>query len=296
MNEAAAKKRKRLQFHDTLPLMIRLLIWLCLVMVVILMGLPILNVLAVSFSEKTMSEKPGLILFPSPFTPEGYDFIWNNQNLWRPFLITIYVSVAGTLIHIFLSSVAGYVLIHKDLPLRKLLITFVVLTLTVPGELTLISMYEIYRQFRLINTITVLVINGAVGGLSVLLMQNFFLEVPLSLSEASRIDGASELKIFRKVYLPLSVPGIVTIGTLQFIGRWNNITNVVALISDQRKYTLPVVLRMILFEQSGISGTTYVFNNAKMAAVALTALPMVLLYFIAQKFFKTGAFLGAVKE
>ena len=170
------------------------------------------------------------------------------------------------------------------------------LTMTIPGELTLISMYEIFRNFGLLNTYTGLIIGGAASGFSILLMRNYFTSVPLSLAEASKIDGASDFTIFRKVYLPLSVPGIMTIGTLQFIGRWNSIANVITIISDQRKYTLPVILRIILNDQSSTSGTAYVFSNAKMAAVALTAVPLVLLYFFTQKFFHSGVMLGATKE
>jgi putative aldouronate transport system permease protein len=88
----------------------------------------------------------------------------------------------------------------------------------------------------------------------------------------------------------------MTISTLQFIGRWNNITMTVALISDMKKWTLPVVLRQILFDPSAASGATYVFANAKMAAVVLTALPLIVLYFTTQKFFNSGIMLGASKE
>ena len=290
------RKLKKLQSTDELPIAPRVGIWICLVFVVVVMGLPMLNVAAVSLSERAKSDTPGLVLFPNPVSFEGYDFIWNNRNLWRPFLTTVFVSVVGTLLHVFLSSTAGYVLIHKELPWRNALTTFVMLTMTVPGELTLVSTYQVYRDFRLINTLTALIINGAVGGFSVLLMRNFFSGVPASLAEASRIDGASDFTIFRKIYFPLSIPGIMTISTLQFIGRWNAITSVATLISDQSKYTLPVVLRIILVDQASTSGTAYIFSNAKMAAVVLTALPLVILYFFTQKFFSTGVILGATKE
>ena len=291
-----AKKRKRLQFEDKLPLPIRFIIWFFLFFTIIVMGIPMLNVLAVSFSDRVSSDSPGLVLFPNPFSVDGYDFIWNNRNLWQPFLVTLYVSVTSTIIHVFLSSVAGYVLIHKEMPLRNILTTFIMLTMTVPSELTLISTYEIYRQLGLINTYAALIISGAAGGFSILMMRNYFMGVPQSLAEASKIDGASAFRVFRSVYIPLAIPGVMTIGTLNFIGRWNNITHVITVISDQKKYTLPVVLKNILGDPASTSGTAYVFNNAKMAAVALTAVPLVLLYFTTQKFFSSGVMLGATKE
>jgi putative aldouronate transport system permease protein len=254
-----------------------------------------MNVLAVSLSEATKSDAPGLILFPSPVTTEGYFFIWDYVDLWRPFANTAYVSIVGTLFHVLLASMAGYVLTQQDMPFRKTLTTFVLLTMTVPGELSLVGIYAVNKELKLINTYSGLIVNGLVSGFSVLLMRNYFMGVPQSLAEAARIDGCSEFKIFRRIYLRLSTPGLMTIGTLELIRRWNNITLTVALISDIKKWTLPVVLRAILFEPTSTSGTAYIFANAKMAAVVLTAMPLVILYFFAQRFFTAGAFLGSTK-
>ena len=265
--------------------------------VAVTMIFPMINVLTVSLSEATKSNYPGLILWPQGFTFEGYDFIWNRIDLWRPFVITVYVSIVGTILHIFLSSMAGYVLIiHEDLPFRKLFTSFVLLTMAVPGELTLVSLYEINKQLHLTNTLSAIIINGAASGLSILLMRNYFSSVPKSLLEASKLDGASELKTFINVYLPLSGSGIVTIGTLEFIRRWNNITITVSLLSKRSLWTMPVYLREILFEQSNTAGSEFIFANAQMAAVVLTAVPLVILYFFTQDFFNSGVTLGAVKE
>lgn len=265
-------------------------------LVVMVMGLPMLNVLAVSLSTQADSENPGLVLFPSPATLEGYRFIWSYTNLWRPFANTACVSVVGTVLHVLLSAIGGYVLMQRDLPLRKLLTTFVILTMTIPGELTLVSLYQVNRDFGLVNRYAGLIVNGAVGGFSILLMRNYFMGIPLSLGEAARMDGSSELSTFSRIYLRLSVPAVVTVATLQFIGRWNNIALVATLISDMKKTTLPLVLRGLLVEVQSTSGTAFIYANAKMAAVVIAALPLVILYFSAQRFFIAGAMLGATKE
>ena len=264
--------------------------------VVAAMGLPMLNVLAVSLSTPTNSENPGLVLFPSPATLEGYRFIWSYINLWRPFVNTLYVSVVGTVLHVMLSALGGYVLMQRDLPLRKILTTFVILTMTIPGELTLVSIYQVNRDFGLINRYAGLIINGAASGFSILLMRNYFMGIPQSLAEAARMDGSSELSTFGRIYLRLAVPATVTVATLQFIARWNNIALVATLISDMKKTTLPLVLRGLLVELQTTSGTAYVYANAKMAAVVISAVPLVVLYFFAQRFFVAGALLGATKE
>ena len=288
--------KNRLSKKDDLPLALRLLSILLLVVVVVLMGLPMLNVLAVSLSTQAKSDSPGLVLLPAPPTFEGYTFIWKHTNLPRPFFNTVYVSVVGTVLHVLMASLAGYILCQSKLPFRKAMTTFILLTMTVPYELTMIGIYAVNRDLGLTNTYTGLIVNGMVSGFSVFLMRNYFQAIPLSLAESARIDGSGEWRIFSSIYLRLSVSGLMTIGTLELIRRWNNITMTITLISDMKKWTLPVVLRFILFDQTSTSGTSYIFANAKMAAVVMTALPLIVLYFFTQSFFSSGIMIGSVKE
>jgi putative aldouronate transport system permease protein len=280
---------------ERLPLPARALVWAVALLTIAVMGLPMLNVLAVSLSTPASSESPGLVLFPKSLSLEGYSFVWGTIDLWRPFLNTLFVSTAGTLLHAVLAALGGYVLAQEELPFRKALTTFVLLTMTIPSELTLVSIYAVNKQFRLINTYAGLILNGAVSGFSVLLMRNYFSGIPRSLSEAARIDGCPESGIFWRIFLRLAKPGLATVATLELIRRWNNIAMTVTLISDMKKTTLPVVLRWLLFEMSTASGTAYVYANAKMAAVVISALPLVALYAFAQRFFVAGALAGSVK-
>lgn len=293
-----SRRRSRRTGHlgARLPVPVAVLNALFLLLVVVAMGLPMLNVLAVSLSTQTGSENPGLVLVPSPATLEGYRFIWSYVNLWRPFANTAYVAVVGTILHVVLSAVGGYVLMQRGMPLRKAMTTFVILTMTIPGELTLVSLYQVNRDFGLVNRFAGLIVNGAASGFSILLMRNYFMGIPASLAEAARIDGSSEVATFRRVFVPLSVPAVITVATLQFISRWNNIALVATLISDLRRTTLPVILRGMIAEVQSTSGTAFIYANAKMAAVVITALPLVVLYFSAQRFFVAGALLGATKE
>jgi len=288
--------KPRLIRKDQLPIPIRAFNILMLLLVVVLMGLPMLNVLSVSLSTQAKSDSPGMVLWPNPPTFEGYQFIWKYTNLATPFFNTVYVSVVGTVLHVILASLAGYILCQPNLPLKKGMTTFVLLTMTVPYELTMIGIYAVNKDLGLINTYTGLIVNGMISGFSVFLMRNYFQAIPQSLAESARIDGASELRIFSSIYLRLALSGLLTIGTLELIRRWNNITMTVTLISDMKKWTLPVVLRFILFDQTSTSGTSYIFANAKMAAVVLTALPLIVLYFFTQSFFSSGIMIGSIKE
>lgn len=163
---------KQLVKRDRLPLPVRIINVALLIFVVVLMGLPMLNVLAVSFSTQAKSDTPGLVLWPSPATVQGYTFIWNHVRFAVPFFNTIYVSIVGTVLHVLMASLAGYVLSQPQLPGRKVLTTFILLTMTIPYELTMIGIYAVNRDLHLTNTYTGLIINGMISGFSVLLMRN----------------------------------------------------------------------------------------------------------------------------
>jgi putative aldouronate transport system permease protein len=289
------QKQTRLKKQDILPLWLRIIGIIVLAFIIVVTGIPMLNVLSVSLSSAAKSDSPGLILFPSPLTSEGYSFIWNYTNLKVPFFNTVLVAVVGTLLHVFFSSLAGYVLAQDHLPFKKTMVSFVMLTMMIPSQLSMIGIYVLNKQLHLLNTYQGLIINGMVTGFSVFLMKNYFEGIPRSLAESARLEGASEFTIFNKIYMRLSLSGFMTIGTLEFIRKWNDITMTITLISDMKKWTLPVVLRWLLFDQAETSGTSYVYQNAKMAAVVITSVPLIVLYFFTQNFFKEGALVGSVK-
>jgi len=288
-------KKHKLVNTDRFPLIIRFLLAIFLILLIAIMAIPMINVVAVSLSTRANADSPGLVLFPNPATFDGYAFIWNNFNLKHPFYNTLYISVVGTLLHVFMASLAGYIISKKDIPFRTHLTTFIMLTMAIPTELSMIGLYSVNKQLGLINTYSALIINGMVTGFSVFIMRNYFLSIPASLEESAKLDGASEFRVFMSIYMRLSTSAILTIGTLEFIRRWNNISIVVTLISDMDKWTLPVVLKMLLFDSNSTSGNIFIFANAKMAAVVITALPLILLYFVSQNAFVSGAKTGAIK-
>jgi putative aldouronate transport system permease protein len=240
--------------------------------------------------------QPGVRLIPDHFTLEGYKDIWSRVQLWRPFLNSLFVTSIGTFIQVVLSSMAGYVLIQQDLPFKKIMTSIIMVTMMIPGDLTLISIYSLNKQLGLINSYSGLIINGLVSGFSILLMRSYFLSVPSSLAESARIDNASEFTIFWKIYLPLSIPGLATISFLEFVGKWNSLMIPVTIITQQNKYTLPMILRALVFDTSSTSGTEFIAPNSIMAAIVISVIPLILLYVFAQKFLITGMTIGASKE
>lgn len=282
-------------FRNEMKLWQRIINWILLTLVFLTMVLPLLNVLAISLSSNTGSQVADVTLWPREFSFEGYSFIWNARNLGRAFGNSTFVSVVGTLITVTLCSMAGYVLIQRDLPFRKAIATGVLLTMMIPGDLTLVSIFSLNKALGLLDSYAGLIMNGLVSSFSIMLMRNYFLSVPESLAESGRIDNASEIRIFLSIYVPLSLPGLAAITFLDFIGKWNSFMVPLIIINKPELYTLPIVLRQLTQSVDSTSGVDFIYPNAKMAAIIITIIPLILLYTVAQRFLIGGLTLGAAK-
>lgn len=266
---------------------------ICLMLTMII---PFLNVISLSLSSGIASMRPDIILFPKEFSFEGYHTIWKNLDLWRPFLNSTIVTLVGTLLHVLLSSLAAYVLIHPRVPGKRLMITFILITMMIPQEAVLIPLYVVNKDLHLINTLSVLVLSGLVSGFSILLMRNFFMSIPYEITESAKIDGAGDLWIFGAIYMRLATAGLATITLFEFVGRWNMFTAPLIFINDSSKYTLQVALKSMIIDTSASSSNYLITTNVKMAGIIIAILPLIVIYPFVQRFFMKGIMLGATKE
>lgn len=247
-------------------------------------------------SSRLSSLEPGIKLFPTEWSIDGFKVVWINVGLWRAFVNSVIVTLTGTILHLILASFAGYVLIQRNLPGKKLMIVFVLATMAIPSELLMIPLFIVNQKLGLLNTLAALVISGLVSGFSILLMRNFFASVPYDLWESAKIDGAGDFHIFRSIYLPLSTAGLATVALFELVSRWNQFLAVILYISDSSKYTLQVTLQSLVTESIGTSGTAMVTPNVRMAGIVIAILPLIALYPFMQRYFVKGITLGSVKE
>jgi putative aldouronate transport system permease protein len=268
---------------------------LLLLIVFLVMVLPLLNVLAISLSSNMGSQVADVMLWPREFSTEGYTFIWSARNLARAFTNSSIVAVLGTLITTGIAAMAGYVLIQRDLPFRRGIATAILVTMMIPGDLTLVSIFSLNKALGLIDSYAGLVLNGLVSGFSIMLMRNYFLSVPESLAESGRLDNATEMRIFLAIYIPLALPGIAAITFLEFIAKWNSFMVPLIIITKPDLFTLPIILRQLTQPTDSTSGVDYIYPNARMAAIVITITPLILLYSVAQRFLIGGLTLGASK-
>ena len=197
---------------------------------------------------------------------------------------------------VILAALAGYVLIQKELPFRNAISSFIMLTMMVPGDLTLISVYQLNKQLHILNSYQGLILNGLISGFSIMMMRNYFQTVPYTLEEAARIDVSGEFGIFARIYMPISLPGLATVFFMEYVARWNSIMLPATLVTDESLYTLPVMLKAMIMSTESTSGTSVAPDNAIMAAIIITTVPLLLIYVFAQKFLLNGISMGAVKE
>ena len=269
---------------------------LLLVLVALTMILPLLNVLAVSFTTDLESYETTIKLFPREFSIIGYRTLFERVAILTPLINNIIVTVVGTFLHVLFCAMAGYVLAKSNFLGKAILIVFVAVPMMIPFELIIIPFYVTVKKLGLVDTLTALIVTGMVSTFSILLMRNYFEDVPKSLEEAAIIDGAGEFKIFFKIFFPLAAPGIATITIFEFVSRWNHFLTAVLFINSPEKYTLQIALRSLVISQELTSTTQSVANNARMAGIVIAVIPLVLVYVFFQKYFIKGLKVGAVKE
>ena len=289
VRERAAPKRLRFNLSD-------LIIAALLLTIIAATVLPLVYALTLSFSSNLASVRPGLHLWPSEWSLQGYETAWRRLQLWRPFLNSVYVTMIGTFCHVLIAAMAAYTLLQPKFPARGLIVGLLFLTMSVPGEAIMVPLYIVNKQLGLLNTLTSLVLAGLVSGFSILLLFNYFRGVPGALVDAAKIDGADDLVIFARVYLPVSVPGLAAVSLFEIVGRWNQFTAPLLYITDETKYTVQLALQRVVASNESVSGADVVLPNTRMAAVVIGVSVLVLIFPFVQRFFVKGIVLGATKE
>ncbi|TVY08474.1 carbohydrate ABC transporter permease [Paenibacillus cremeus] len=289
MNSSLQKKSFASRVFD----IINVLFLLCLVLTMVI---PFVNTFALAFSTNLNSMKPSIILWPEPFSIEGFATVWNRMQLYTPVQNNTIVTLVGTAMHVILAALAGYVLVQPGLPGKKLMLSFILITMTIPSEAIMIPLYVVYKDLHLLNSLWALINYGLIGGFSILLMRNYFLSVPIEMSESARIDGAGDWRIFFTMYLPLAKAGLATVTLFEFVSKWNHFTPALLFINNQAKYTLQIALKALIIDSDVTSSNFIVTTNVRMAGIVIAVLPLMIIYPFVQKYFVKGTMVGANKE
>lgn len=262
---------------------------------------PFLNVLAYSVSGYNAVLSGRVTFYPIDFNLQAYKQILGKTQIWMAMKTTIEITVLGTAVSLVLTVFAAYGLSRKDLPGRSVMTGFILFTMYFSGGM--IPTFLVVKGIGLYDTIGALFIPQSINVFNFIVMRTFFKNLPESLEEAARIDGASYMEVLIKIVLPLSLPIIATIGLFYAVGYWNSYFDALLYIQAPEKYTLQLRLRSLLFGSElnnsnanveGI-GTQVMTQSLKMATVAVSTVPILIVYPWLQKYFVKGVMVGSVK-
>lgn len=259
---------------------------------------PFWDTLVVSVSSLKSYLGTSIHLWPSEFSFEGYSFVFGNKELWTSYANTIFVTVVGTAINMIITIMTAYVLSKTELRGHRIITFLAVFTMMFSGGI--IPTYMIVKATGLTNSLWSMILPSAINTSSLIILRNFFMDIPKSLEEAAMLDGCTEVGVLFRVVIPNAKASITTIALMYAVDHWNDFYNAVLYISDRRKWPLQLFLRSMLFESDAAysSGGTSLFllgQPMKMAAVMLSIIPIICMYPFFQKHFSKGVMVGAVK-
>lgn len=227
--------------------------------------------------------------WPNPLTWVNYIQVITRIHFFQYFANSVFVSAVVTLGHVFFDTLAGYAFAKLRFPFRDQIFFIMLLALMVPFQVNLIPIYKIMATFHWIDTYWALIIPNLTSIFGIFLMRQFMMTIPNELLDAARIDGCNEFSVFRRIILPLALPGIATLVIFTFMGTWNDFLWPRLVINSEKLFTLPLGLAMLQMRNTS--------NVAQiMAGTVLTALPMIVVFLFMQRQFIEGMTAGALKE
>ncbi|WP_108993329.1 carbohydrate ABC transporter permease [Paenibacillus agaridevorans] len=274
--------------------------YLLLTIVALVMILPFIYVIAVSFATPEEIAQRGFILFPTQFSLSAYAYIFSTDTLLRSLGTSIYITLMGTFINLFFTSMMAYPLAKRHLRGREKILLLVLFTMLFNGGM--IPTYFVVKDVGLIDSLWALMIPGAISAFNLIIMKNFFQQVPYELEESAKIDGCNDLGILFRIVIPLSLPAMATIGLFYAVTHWNTFFNAILYINDSSKWPLQVLLRDIVMlandrfgDQSAVERSDFHPITIRMAVIVFATVPILLVYPFLMKHFAKGAMMGSVK-
>ena len=271
---------------------------------IILCAYPLIYVVSASFSDPMDIFAGKVWLLPSSPTLKGYKTVFDYPDVWTGYGNSVFYTVFGTLINVFMTVLAAYPLSRKDLKYRKPII--MLFTFTMLFNAGMIPNYLLIRDLHLLNTRWALLIPGAISVYNMIIVRTFFMSnIPDELLESARLDGCSDFRFLLNIVLPLSGAVIAVITLYYAVGHWNQYFNAVLYLTDKNTYPLQVFLRNILLENSindlsagsvaNESERTYLNELLKYSLIVVASAPLLAVYPFIQKYFVKGVMIGAVK-
>ena len=273
----------------------------------LLILLPCLNVLALSFNDGKDAARGGVYFWPRVWTLQNYREVFQDGSIINAYKITIARTVIGTLMSLIVTSFAAFALNQTELPGRKIITFLITFTMLFGGGT--IPTYIQYNELGLLDTFWVYVIPSLVSVTYLIMMRSFFDGLPYALQEAAKLDGCGYFGIFFRIMLPLSKPVLAVVGLYTAVNHWNDWFAGAFYMTSDKLWPVQTVLQQML--SRAMSASTQQIDNVsaaiaasksavttdslKMAAVVITTVPILCVYPFVQKYFAKGTLIGAIK-
>jgi len=264
--------------------------------------IPFLYLIAGSFTTSEELLRKGFVLFPTKFSLDAYRYIFSTATIVKGLSVTIFITLTGTLINLVFTVLMAYALARKDLDGRRPVMLMVVFSMLFSGGI--IPTFLVVKELGLLDSYFALFLPGAINAFNLIVLKNFFQQLPEGLEEAAKIDGCHDVGILLRIVLPLSMPAIATFALFYAVDHWNSFFNAILYINDSGKWPIQVWLRQIVILSQGGVGDSTQFDagfivpppqTIKMAVIVVSTLPILLVYPFLQKHFAKGVLLGSIK-
>jgi len=269
----------------------RVFVYAVLILLLVVTIVPIW-LLIVNATRSTSEIQQGLSMLPSTHLIENYKILLSKGlNMPRGFANSLFVAVASTVVTVYFSMLTAYAIVVYEFKGKRLFSNFIIVLVMIPTQLSIVGFYQYMSKLGLTDNYASLIL-PLIANAGAVFFGKQYLESMLiqDLIDAARIDGASELSIFHLIMMPLAIPGAATMGIFAFVASWNNFFNAFILITSIEKYTLPMLVQTL---QGDVYRTEY---GAIYLGLAITIVPIIVIYAIFSRYIVSGIAMGAVKE
>ena len=275
-------------------------IYILLTLIAVIMVIPFIYVIAASFATEAEIQTRPIFFIPDSPTLDAYARIFDMNDMgtrvFHSLLISVCVTAIGTFINLFFTTTMAYGLSRSNLIGKKPLLNMVLFTMVFGGGM--IPLFLVVKGLGMYDTYAALILPGAISAYNMIIVRNFFMELPRELEEAASIDGCSDIGIFIKIALPLSLPWLATFGLFYAVGHWNNYFGALLYLEDSTKFPFQLVLRNIVMQTAETQTDPNALipeDTLKMAVIVIGTVPILIVYPFLQKHFAAGVMVGAVK-
>ena len=271
---------------------------------------PFIYAISASISGQQVVQSNGVILYPIDVQFDAFSYIFNKNDFWSSYSNTLFLTFFGTIWALFVAILGGYALSKKRLMFRKGFNFFLVFTMwfsagIVPQFLNYTATKEVFNAIGIMDDKWLVVIAMGMAAMNIILLRNSFEGVPSEIEEAAIVDGATEMQVLTKVYIPMSKSTIATVALFFAVSRWNGYYWARTMMSNSNEWPLQVFIRDFMDSEINNSDVAWVVppgygpfaaNSAMYAMIICAIIPILIIYPFIQKYFAKGVNVGVVKE